>query len=95
MELTPKGNGEWEYRDQKPRLGAADGADDEELDELDDYVLQVPQSSGTPAKIRHLRSDEAIENLGLFARPDGCNDAHLDQMKERVEDWTKLVKNGA
>ncbi|KAL7536731.1 hypothetical protein ACHAXR_007365 [Thalassiosira sp. AJA248-18] len=65
------------------------------MDELDEITLRVPQLSGTLETIRHLRSNEAFEILGLYARPDGCNDAHLGQMRTRVEDWTTLVKNGA
>ncbi|KAL7523098.1 hypothetical protein ACHAXR_000025, partial [Thalassiosira sp. AJA248-18] len=94
-EMTPKGNGEWEYRDQRASTGEDDESEADGMDELDEITLRVPQSSGPPEKIKHLRSNEAVENLGLYARPDGCNDAHLGQMRTRVEDWTKLVKNGA
>ena len=41
-----------------------------------------------------LKSDEAVANLGLFARPDGKPEAHMQQLRDRVKAWTGLVKNG-
>jgi hypothetical protein len=62
--------------------------------ELDNLEMTVPQLTGGAKAIKLLRSSEVVKNLGLFARPDGCSDKHMTQMKERMEDWTVRVKNG-
>ena len=41
-----------------------------------------------------LKSSKAVNKLGLFARPDGVNSPHMDQMKARLQTWTVKVKNG-
>ena len=49
--------------------------------------------NGDIKAISLLKSSEAVKNLGLFARPDGVNSPHMDQMKARLETWTVKVKN--
>ena len=91
-DMVPGTDGTWVYRDHEKRR--AEDKEEDMADELDDLPITIPQNSGEAATITRLRSDEAVENLGLFARLDGCNSRHLQQMKERIEDWTKLVRNG-
>ena len=50
--------------------------------------MTVSQQTGKAKAIQLLKSSEAVENLGLFARPDGYSDKHMSQMKDSVEDWT-------
>ena len=57
--------------------------------------MTVPQLTGDAKAIQLLKLSEAVKNLGLFARPDECSDNHTSQMKDRMEDWTVQVKNGA
>ena len=49
--------------------------------------MTVPQLTGDSKAVQLLKSSKAVENLGLFARPDGCSDKHMSQIKERIEDW--------
>jgi len=89
---TPDGKGGWVYADQVP------SSDEEELDDLEappEEQFTVPQARADAAAIERLKSSEAVEMLGLYARPDGKCDCHMLQMKERIEDWTKKIKNGA
>ena len=98
--------GVWEYMDTKKKAtkkrGAPAGEEHEELDSLDENVdeeldsleMTVPQLTGDAKAIKRLKSSEAVKNLGLFARPDGQSDKHMNQMKERMEDWTVRIKNG-
>ena len=44
--------------------------------------------------IEQLMHSEAVENLGLFTRPDGVNEPHLNQVREKIEKWTEQIKNG-
>jgi len=99
--------GVWEYRDApkkkakkngtpaKEEDGDLESLDTEVDEELDNLKITVPQLTGDAMAIQRLKSSKAVKNLGLFARPDGCSDKHMDQMKERMEDWTVRVKNGA
>ena len=71
--------------------------EDEELDNLEPFeeiTLTVPQAGADAVAIKRLSSAEAVENLGLYTRPDGKCDVHMGQMRGRIEQWTKLVKNG-
>ena len=99
--------GVWGYRDVEKKVekkkakpakedkDELDCLDMEGDDELDNLEMTVPQLTGDAKAIKLLKSSKAMENLGLFARPDGCSDKHMTQMKERMEDWTVRVKNGA
>ena len=99
--------GVWEYRDATKKAAKREGKsakeEDDDLEsldteadkELDSLKMTVPQLTGDAMTIKRLKSSKAVKNLGLFARPDGCSDKHMDQMKERLEDWTVRVKNGA
>ena len=49
--------------------------------------MTVPQLTDDAKVIQLLKSSEAVKNLGLFDRPDGCIDKHISQMKDRIEDW--------
>ena len=71
---------------------------EDELDTSDPFEevqLGVPRVNGDVTAITLLKSSKAVKNLGLFARPDGDNSPHLDQMMSRMETWTTKVKNGA
>ena len=57
--------------------------------------MTVPQLTGDTKAIQKLKSSKTVENLGLFSRPDGCSNTHMLQMREKTEDWTERVKNGA
>ena len=88
---VPDGKGGWQYADQVDR-------NDDELDDLvppPEDRFTVPQARAEAAAIAKLKSSEAVKVLGLYARPDGKCDRHMQQMRERIEDWTKKVKNGA
>ena len=99
--------GVWGYRDAKKKAEkkkaktAKDDKDEinsldmEGDDKLDNIEMMVPQLTGNAKVIKLLKSSEAVKNLGLFARPDGCSDKHMTQMKERMEDWTVRIENGA
>ena len=88
--------GEWVYRDapKKKTKGDKKAEEEEEDDGLDDLEMTVPQLSGDAKTIQLLKFSEAVKNLGLFARQDGCSDIHMLQMRNRMEDWTKQIKNG-
>jgi len=66
------------------------------LEELppSDIEIKVPQASADAVLIKRLGTDEAVKNLGLYARPDGNNKPHFTQMKARIDEWTVQVKNG-
>ena len=55
--------------------------------------MGVPIVNGDITAINRLKSSEAVKNLGLFARPDGNNSPHMEQMRTRMETWTTKVKN--
>ena len=76
--------------------GRAYESDKEDLDEDIDKPppLTVPLANADASAIKYLQSSEAVKNLGLFACPDGSTDVQLTKMQDKVEDWTKLVKNG-
>ena len=90
--MEPKEDGTWEYL--APSKGLV--GEDEELEDrtLNDLQLTVPQASGEAAVIEQLTHSKAVENLGLFVRPDGKNEPHLEQVRQRVEEWTALIKEG-
>ena len=56
--------------------------------------MTVPQASGDAAVIEQLMSSEAEKNLGLFVRPDGVNEPHLKQVRDKIEEWTSLINEG-
>ena len=65
----PDGKGGWSYYDKVKKKET----DDDELDELEAYEdisISISQVSGNVILIKRLRTDEAVENLGLFTRPD-------------------------
>ena len=86
-------DGTWEYR--VPSQGVAN-ADEEGLEDrtLNELRMTVPQASGDAAVIEQLMSSEAEKNLGLFVRPDGVNEPHLKQVRDKIEEWTSLIKEG-
>ena len=71
-------------------------SDEEDPEEAMDKLppLTVPLANADAAAIKYLQSSEAVKNLGLFACPDGSTNVQLTRMQDKVEDWTKLVKNG-
>ena len=89
--------GEWGYRDEEKKKGKGKDTEEEEEGnkELDSLEMTVPQLTGDAKAIQLLKLSNAVENLGLFVRPDGCSDRHMSQMKDGMEDWTVRVKNGA
>ena len=91
--MIPAGKGSWKYHDSQ-RDNKQDG-EDQDAREEEHLRMTVPQADGRAVNIQHLKSSEAVENLGLFARPDGDCSNHLRQLAERIEDWTTRVKNGA
>ena len=68
---------------------------EEKGDELDDLEMMVLQLSGDTKAIHLLRSRKVFKNLRLCTRPDRCSDRHMLQMRDRMEDWIKQVKNRA
>ena len=88
------GKGGWHYTDQQ-----RDHDDPNELEDLEqqleEVTITVPTNNSDAEMIKHLQLTEAVKNLGLFTRPDGNNQPHLDQLKKRMEDWTTLVKQGS
>ena len=54
----------------------------------------VPQLAGVSKEIKLLKFSKEVKNLGLFAQPGGCSNMYMLQMKDRMKDWTKRVKNG-
>ena len=44
--------------------------------------------------IKQLKSNEAVEYLGFFARPDGNPEPHSDKMKAKIKMWVTKVKGG-
>jgi hypothetical protein len=88
--MTPDGKGGWIYTDQQSPRGSGEEDDGLKLDEMPFYVPH----SGDAAQIQRLSTDQAVEKLGLFARPDGKSDKHFEQMRERIEMWTAQIKSG-
>ena len=91
---TQRENGSTETPQKRKKGDKAAGKEDEE-DEMDNGEMTVPQLTGDAQAIQLLKSSEAVKNLGLFSCLNGYNDVHMLQMRERMEDWTKRVKNGA
>ena len=91
--------GKWTYADaEKKAARSKREQDDNELDDLDPFEevsMGVPRVNGNITTIKQLKSSETVKNLGLFARPDGDNIPHMQQMRARMEIWTTKVKNGA
>ena len=89
--------GKWVYRDteKKNRKGKEEEEEDECDKELNTLGMTVPQITGDAEAIKLLKSSKAVKNPGLFAMSDRCSDRHMYQMKDRMEDWTIQVKNGA
>ena len=65
-----------------PALMALLGAATKE-EEVTEIRMTVPRDAGDPAVIEQLMHNEAVENLGLYARPDGNNAPHLKKMREK------------
>ena len=76
--------GEWGYRDAERKKGKEKDAEEEDEcnNELNGPEMMVPQLTGNAKVIQLLKLRKAVENLGLFARPDGCSDKHMSQMKD-------------
>ena len=87
--MVPDGKGGWVYSDQGKEYEEAG------LEELDGIQFEVPQGEGESAPIKRLPTNQAVENLGIFARPDGNPDAHFAHMREKMTDWTAKIKNGS
>lgn len=90
--LEPDGKGGWIYPDQKKEEPSRE--EEAEGEELDDLPFFVPQGDNDAAQIKRLSTDHAVENLGLYTRPDGKSDNHFEQMRERVTTWTAQIKSG-
>eukprot|EP00985_Skeletonema_marinoi_P014118 scaffold7094_cov88-Skeletonema_marinoi.AAC.1 len=90
--LEPDGKGGWIYPDQKKEEPSRE--EEAEWEELDDLPFFVPQGDNDAAQITRLSTDHAVENLGLYTRPDGKSDNHFEQMRERVTTWTAQIKSG-
>ena len=104
-DMAPRPDGTWEYRICRPALETIKegeemaGTDMEEReddrdDELDQIKLTIPQLDGDVAAIAQLQASQATENLGLLAPPNGSPTPQFDKMKERVDRWTKRIKDG-
>ena len=84
-----KEDGIWEYRTINLTLPADNKNKDVDTmrdDTLSNLKTKVPQASGDVVAIKQLMQSEAAKNLGLFTRPDGVNEPHLAQIKERIEE---------
>ncbi|KAK1748959.1 hypothetical protein QTG54_000898 [Skeletonema marinoi] len=92
-DMEPDGKGSWVYSDQRKTTSPADEEDDE-LEELEDWSFSVPQADSEAAQIKRLRSDQAVENLGLFVRPDGSPEKQFEVMREKITTWSGQIKNG-
>jgi sentrin-specific protease 1 len=92
-DMVPDGKGSWVYSDQRKTTSPADEEDDE-LEELEDWSFSVPQADSEAAQIKRLRSDQAVENLGLFVRPDGSPEKQFEVMREKITTWSGQIKNG-
>ena len=68
--------------------------EEEEVEEIDNYKLKGPQSSGRPATIDQLQSSQAMKNLGLYTPPDGSSGPQFQAMCDRVDDWTVKMRAG-
>ena len=90
--MQPKEDGTWEYL--APSQGQAGNDNDLEDGALNELQLTVPQASGEAAVIKQLTHSKAVKNLGLFAQPNGVNEPHLNQVRQRVEEWTALINEG-
>ena len=95
-DMVPQEDGTWEYRTINSGL-PTDENDDVDVDPEDalrTMRLTVPQASGDAVAIEQLMHSEAVENLGLFTRPDGVNEPHLNQVREKIEKWTEQIRSG-
>ena len=84
-----KEDGIWEYRTINLTLPADNKNKDVDTmrdDTLSNLKTKVPQASGDVVAIKQLMQSKATKNLGLFTRPDGVNEPHLAQIKERIEE---------
>ena len=88
--MIPEGKGPWRYHDSPQ--GKENDGEDQGSQKEEQLRMTVPQVGGRAMDIKHLKSSEAVENLGLFARPDGDCSNHLRQLAGRIEDWTTRVK---
>ena len=91
--MVPKGKGKCRYHDSP--LDKEQDVEERKNHDEEQLQMAVPQADGRAVDIKHLKWSEAVENLGLFGRPDGDCSNHLGQMAGRIEDWTTRVKNGA
>ena len=87
--MVPDGKGDWVYADQLKRT------DDDELDDLDDIDFHVRGEDGDVESIKRLTTNQAVENLGMLARPDGNPTQQFACMKEKMTNWTAKIKNGS
>ena len=88
-----KENGEWEYMAPSQGNNTEDEAGLEDTT-LNDQTLKVPQANSDAVAIKQLMHSKTEKYLGLHTRPDGINQPHLDQVRERVEEWTSLINEG-
>ena len=98
-DMVVDAKGKWKYADEESKTNKLSSEEDDEgLDKLDPFEevsMGVPRVNGDITAIKHLKSNEAVKNLGLFTRPDGDSSPHMQQMRGRMETWTTKVKNGA
>ena len=95
-DMVPQEDGTWEYRtiNSGQPTDENDDVNVDPEDALRTMRLKVPQASGDAVAIEQLMHSEAVENLGLFTRPDGVNEPHLNQVREKIEKWTEQIKSG-
>ena len=81
-------NGDWKCRDtdKNSKKGGSELDGQEELDELDNIEMTASQLLGDAKILQLLKFNQAVKNLGLFARPDGCDDKNMQQMRDMMED---------
>ena len=67
--LEPDGKGDWKYFDHTNQT-SEDGLeiDPDEITEIGPFY--APQGENEPAQITQLSTSQAVENLGLFTRPE-------------------------
>ena len=105
-DMKPRADGSWTYRQCKPALETikegeempgtdlAEREDDDEDAELDELQMTIPQSNGDVAAIMQLQSSQATVNLGLLAPPDGNPAPQFEVLRNKVDDWTRKIKDG-
>ena len=105
-DMRPRADGSWTYRqctpaletikegEEMPGTDLADREEDDEDAELDELTMTIPQSNGDAAAIIQLQSSQATVNLGLLAPPDGNPQPQFDVLREKVDDWTRKIKDG-